>query len=166
MSTARAITEHEGMFSLRLNPLPFNMLVHILDPSVSFIWICSYIPQKCLKWWRTQLPLSVEGRPQDVEVRWLHFELQLTTPRFLELLPEFPNGGMTLFQMTRRVPDTLTLNRVPDSAVNRVLIQNGLHLRVHLPDWEPWGDVESPRHDVLEAVLNKPRLQEAGNGKA
>jgi hypothetical protein len=152
------------MFSIRLNPCTCQTLAHVLDPAVPFVWLCSHIPQTYLKWWHTQLPLSVTGRPHDVETRFLRYELQLTTPRFLELLPEFENQGISVFQMTRRVPDTLTLNRVPDRAVNGVLIQNGLHLRVSLSDLEPWGEVQSPNRVVLEKILQKPELKRVGRG--
>ena len=87
-------------------------------------------------------------------------DLQLSTSRFLELLPEFEGHGLVLFQMTRRVPDTLTLHRIPDDSVDRTLLQNGLHLRVYLPDEAPWGELTSPHRAVLERALQRPEVRD------
>lgn len=89
----------------------------------------------------------------------MEFDLQMTTERFLELLPEFENSGLVLFQMTRRVPDTLTLDRVPDDAVNRVLIQNGLHLHCYLPHECECAILSSPHREVIQRVLLQPMIR-------
>jgi hypothetical protein len=90
----------------------------------------------------------------------MEFDLQLPTSRFLQLLLEFEDHGMVLFQMARRVPDTLTLDRVAEEAVNRVLLQNGLHLRFYLPHAMEYAQLASPRRDVLERALQAPRIRE------
>jgi hypothetical protein len=90
----------------------------------------------------------------------MEFELQLPTARFLELLPEFEEHGMDLCQMTRRVPDTLTLHGVLDGAADRVLIQNGLHLCFYLPHAVECAQLRSPHREVLERALLRPEVRE------
>ena len=96
----------------------------------------------------------------------MEFDLQLSTARFLELLPEFEDHGIVLFQMTRRVPDTLTLDGVAESAVERVLIQNGLHLRFYLPHAVECAQLSSPYREVLEKALQRPEVRELAYGAA
>jgi hypothetical protein len=152
------------MFSVMLRSCTARMLAHVLDPAVPFVWIPRHIPNRYLRWWSTQTCLFEAGPLNSLEVRSMEFDIQLSTSRFLELLPEFEHHGLVLFQMTRRVPDTLTLQRVPDGAVDGILRQNGLHLRVHLPEEEPWGQLTSPHREVLERALQKPQVREVAYG--
>lgn len=100
------------------------ILAGVLHPTVPFVWIRCHSPQRSLRWWNTPNRLSDVGALQDVEVRQLRFDPQLNTARFLELLPEFADYEMDPLQMARRVPDTLTLDRIAEQAVNRTLIQS------------------------------------------
>src|ERR1051326_2160967 len=127
------ITHRSGMYSFMLRSCTSGILAHVLDPTVPFVWIRRHMPKRYVQWWSTQTHLSESGALHDVEVRTMEFDHQLHTDRFLELLPEFEDHGLVLFQMLRRVPDTLTLDGVAEDAVDRVLIQNGLHLRFYLP---------------------------------
>jgi hypothetical protein len=148
------------MFSVMLRSCICGVLAHILHPSIPFIWVRRHFPHRCVQWCRARVPFSATGQPHDVEVRSLEFELLLPTERFLELLPEFEEHGMDLCQMTRRVPDTLTLHDVPDDAARRILIQNGLHLRFFLPHAVECAQLASPHREVLERALQRPELRE------
>ena len=154
------------MFRVILPSCSCSVLAQILDLSVPFVWVRRHLPQPCIRWWHAQAPLSATGQPYDVEVRGLQFDLQLPTVRFLELLPEFEDHGIVLFQMSRRVPDTLTLHGVPDQSVDRLLIQNGLHLRFDLPHANESACLASPRREVLEEVLQKSKVRELVCGGA
>jgi hypothetical protein len=152
------------MFSLMLRSCTAGILAHVLDPAVPFVWIPRHMPNRHLKWWSTQTRLFEMGPLHGLEARLIEFDIQLSTSRFLELIPEFENHGLVLFQMTRRVPDTLTLQLLPDAAIDRILLQNGLHLRVYLPNDEPWGQLTSPHREVLEQALQKPQVREVAYG--
>jgi hypothetical protein len=153
------------MFSFMLRSCTSGILAHILDPAVPFIWIRRHTPKRYIQWWSTQTHLSEAGGLHEVEVRSMEFDVQLRTARFLELLPEFEDHGMVLFQMTRRVPDTLTLSGVPDEAVDRVLLQNGLHLRFYLPHAVECAQLASPQREVLERALERPEIGEIAYGE-
>ena len=90
------ITHRDGIFSVMLQACTCRILTQILDPSVPFVWIRGHIPHPIIQWWHTKVPLSAKGTPYDVEVRLLEFDIQLTTSRFLELLPEFEDVGIDL----------------------------------------------------------------------
>jgi hypothetical protein len=166
MNSELPITEQDGMFSVMLRPCTSGVLAHILAPFVPFVWIRRHMPHRYVQWCKARVPLSATGQPQDIEVRSLEFELQLSTGRFLELLPEFEEHGMDLCQMTQRVPNTLTLNDVSDAAAGRILIQNGLHLRFYLPHAVEFAQLASPHREVLEGALQKPQVRELACGKA
>ena len=158
------ITHQDWVFTVNLRPCTCGLLAHILDSSIPFVWIRRHWPHPAIQWWRAPLPLSAAGRPHDVEVRSLEFELQLPTERFLELLPEFEDHGIHLCQMTRAVPDSLTLHNVPDAAATRILIQNGLHLQFFLPHADEYAQLASPHRDVLERALRQPKVGELAYG--
>src|SRR5688572_11811683 len=114
------ITARNAFYELMLKPCTTGILAHALDTAVPWIWIRGHMPKRYLQWWCTQLPLSEGGTVHDVSVRSLQFDLQLPTTRFLELLPDFKDHAISLFQLTRSLPDTLTLDRVPDESIDRV----------------------------------------------
>lgn len=165
MTSDLAITERNGMFSFMLRSTTSGILAHILDPAVPFVWVRRHAPKRYIQWWSTQTRLSEAGALQDLEVRSMEFDLQFRTARFLELLSEFENHGMVLFQMARRVPDTLTLDGIADDVVNRVLIQNGMHLRFYLPHAVECAQLASPHRGVLERALQRPEVKEIAYGE-
>ena len=136
-----------------LQPCSCGILTHVLDPSVPFVWVQRHVPFPRIQWDQVRLQLSPSGVLHDVEVRSLQFDLLFSTTRFLELLPEFEDFGITLFQMSRRVPDTLTLAGLTGDAVDRILVQNGLYLRFDLPHAREFASISAPRAETLEAVL-------------
>ena len=164
MTSDLPITERNGMFSFMLRSCTCGILAHILDPTVPFVWVRRHTPKRYMQWWSTQTRLSEAGALHDVEVRSMEFDLQLRTPRFIELLPEFEDHGIELFQMARRVPDTLTLDGIVDDVVNRVLIQNGMHLRFYLPHAVECAQLASPHREVLERALQRPEIKEIAYG--
>lgn len=166
MNSCIPITEQNGMFSFMLRSCTSGILAHVLDPAVPFVWIRRHSPQRYIQWWSTQTRVSESGTLHDIEVRSMEFDLQLRTSRFLELLPEFDDHGMDLFQMMRRVPDTLTLDGIAENAVARILIQNGLHLHFYLPHAVECAQLASPHREVLERVLQRPEVSKIAYGAA
>jgi hypothetical protein len=164
MTSDLLITERNGMFSFMLRSCTSGILAHVLDPAVPFVWIRRHTPNRYIQWWNTQIQLSETGAFHDVEVRSLEFDLQLRTARFLELLSEFEDQGIVLFQMTHRVPDTLTLNGIAKDAIGRVLLQNGLYLSFCLPHAVECAQLSSPHREVLERALQRPEVREIAYG--
>ncbi len=160
MSEELPITERNGMFSFMLRSCTSRILIDILDPTIPFVWIRRHTPKRAITWWQTRAPLCENGSPHDIEVRSMEFDLLLPTVRFVELLPEFEDHGIVLFQMSRRVPDTLTLDRITENMIEQVLIENGLHLRFYLPHAVEHAKVSSPHRDVLERALQRPHVRE------
>lgn len=89
----------------------------------------------------------------------MEFDAQMPTGRFLGLLPEFEESGMVLFQMQKKIPDTLRL-RLEDANMNRVLIRNGLFLKFHLPHAGEVALLCSPNKEYLAGLLRLPAVCE------
>ena len=71
-----------------------------------------------------------------------------------------PWARRKLFQISRPVPDTLSLDRVPRDAADRLLVQNGLHLAFYLPHAFDIAQFRSPRREVLEQLLKAPQIRD------
>ncbi|MEK6701082.1 MAG: hypothetical protein AABZ53_02390 [Planctomycetota bacterium] len=152
------IVERNGMFNFMLRSCTARILVHILDRDTPFVWIRRHAPCRDMRWWRTKVPLSIDGAPFNVEARMLNFDLQMSTSEFLENIAEFDGHGLVLFQMSKRVPDSLTLDGIADDLVDRVLVQNGMTLRFYLPHAVECAQVTSPQRATLEQVLRRPEV--------
>lgn len=90
------------------------------------------------------------------------FDIQTTTEDFLPLLPEFEDHGLDLFQMSRRVPNTLLFN-IYDESMNRILLNNGLFLKFILPHAGEVAQLCSPNREYLESLLKNPALYDAAH---
>ncbi|MDB5337265.1 MAG: hypothetical protein JWN70_2884 [Planctomycetaceae bacterium] len=110
-----------------------SVLVKLLDPSVPWIWILGHCPNRFVQWWNTTVPLNDMGGVFSGSVRSLRFDMQMATHDFLSRSEEFDDHGLVLIQSHRQMPDTLCLERIPDSQQNNVLIQNGATMRIYLP---------------------------------
>jgi hypothetical protein len=153
------ITENDGFYELMLNPCTTAVLAGALDATVPWVWIRGHMPKRSIQWWNARVPLSVDGELRDVTVRSLQFDLLLTTSRFLELLPDFHDHALCLFQLRQPVPDTLTLDRVPDASIDRVLVQNGLHLAFYLPHAYEVAQFRAPDRDTIARLLQVPEIR-------
>src|SRR5262249_47003032 len=114
-----------------LRPCTAQILRHLLDPEVPFVWVAGHYPNRRLEWWNCRLPISHSDRPFAVEVRGLRCDLPMSTSQFLERPSDF--GGLFLHQMRRKVPDTLVLDGLEDHNRVRILVQNGLFASFYLP---------------------------------
>jgi hypothetical protein len=148
------------MFSLTLRPCTTAVLSHALDPSVPWVWIRGHRPKRHIAWWTARVPLSESEKSYSVSVRSLEFDLIFPTIQFLEVLPEFWDHGVALFQMSKPVPDTLTLDRIPDRSIDEVLIRNGLHLAFYLPHSYETAQFRSPDRRVIERIQQIPEMAE------
>lgn len=82
----------------------------------------------------------------------------MSTEKFLALLPEFEEHGIDLFQMSKRVPNTLRFRT--DIAMNPILIQNGLFLTFTLPHANEVAQLSSPSKSYLENLLKVPAIRD------
>ncbi len=139
-----------------------SVLRHALNPGIPFVWMRRHLPQTQISWWNADVPLFLGGRPYNLEVRGLEFDVQMTTERFLTLLPELEEHGMGLFQMNKRVPDALEFH-IEDPNINHILILNGLFLNFTLPHANETALLCSPSKEYLKNLLKIPAIRDLTN---
>ncbi len=121
----------DGSCSIMLRPCPTATVAELLDPSVPFVWVVGHSPHRVLEWWELDIPVARGERPRRLRVRSLWCELLLDTPEFAEVAEQF--DGVTVYQMARPVPDSLTVERLPEDRLYAILRQVGLSAHFHQP---------------------------------
>ena len=86
-------------------------------------------------------------------VRHLSFDLQMPTQDFILRAADFDDHGLVLIQSHKPMPDTLSLDSIPDSHQNAVLMQNGATLRMYLPHAIETAQVVSFAKGYLAKVI-------------
>lgn len=157
MITTGGIQEFQsGIFRLFLEPCSALVLQYVLSEDVPYVWVENHLPNERFEWWNVQLPLRKGGSYHTLEVRLLNLDLQFTTQNFLQLLPEFQEAGMMLFQMTKPWPASLTPRYLPAEARYKILVQNGLYLEFDLHHAGEYARIVSPHREVLERIQRHP----------
>jgi hypothetical protein len=142
----------DGLFSIMLRPCTAEVLGHLLDPKVPFVWVVGHYPNKHLEWWRCHLPLSRSGAASAFEVRGLNIDVLLPTSEFLTRLSDF--DGLVMQQMRRKVPNTLTIEGLDERNRTRILIQNGLAASFYLPHAMECASFKTVERSAIEKVLS------------
>ncbi|QDT90816.1 hypothetical protein [Gimesia algae] len=130
-----------------------SVLARFLDPTVPWVWILGHCPNRHLQWWNTTVPLNDGGSIYTGAVRALSFDLQLSTRDFVSRATDFDEHGLALIQSHKRMPDTLSLDGIPESQQTNVLRQNGGTLRMYLPHAIETAQVQSFKKGYLETVI-------------
>jgi hypothetical protein len=140
-----------------LRPCKAEILRHLLDPEVPFVWVVGHFPNPYAEWWRCNLPLSKSSEASALEVRGLRFDLLLPTNEFLTRLSDF--DGLTLYQMKRKVPNTLLTERLDERNRVRVLVQNGLFASFYLPHAMECASFTTVERAAIEKVLANEEIR-------
>lgn len=138
------------LFVLALHNCTTSTLAAVLNPAVSFVCIRDHIPNLSEEWWSTRVPIAV-NLETDVEVSSMRYNVQMTTARFLELLPVF-SDGINLAQFERRISPALLHDTLPVDKRNRIWKANGLFLKFTLPHEHETAVVACVDRAYLEAV--------------
>jgi hypothetical protein len=120
-----------GCWTVMLRPCPTGTAAQLLDPAVPFVWVVGHSPNRVLQWWRLEMPILRGEQPRSFRVRSVWCELLMSTPEFAEVAEQF--DGATIYQMARPVPDTLTVERLPEERLYAILRQAGLSAHFYQP---------------------------------
>ncbi|MFH1301442.1 MAG: hypothetical protein ABIK07_10300 [Planctomycetota bacterium] len=130
-----------------------SVLARFLDPTVPWVWILGHCPNPHAQWWNTTVPLNNSGSIYTGAVRLLCFDLQLTTRDFVSRATDFDEHGLMLIQSHKQMPDTLSLDGIPEAQQINILRQNGGTLRMYLPHAIETAQVQSFTKGYLETVI-------------
>ena len=157
--------DEDGMFSFYLHGCTCGILNELIDRTLPILWIRRHVPVAGIQWWKTTAPLSLSAIANGLEVRGMEYDLQLPTEKFLGLLPTFENHGVELYQMTKPVPDTLTLNRVPESSHCRILVENGMRMAFYLPHAIETAKVQFTDRTAYERAIATTAVRDLMRGQ-
>jgi len=121
----------DGSCSIMLRPCPTVTVAELLDPSVPFVWVVGHTPHRVLEWWEVDIPVLRGEQARRLRVRSLWCELLFDTPEFAEVAGQF--DGVTVYQMARPVPHSLTVERLPEARLYDILRGVGLSAHFHQP---------------------------------
>ena len=122
-------------------------------PSVPWVWILGHCSNESMQWWDTTIPLNTQGSKLTASVRGPSFDLQMPTADFLSCSHDFDNHGLVLIQSNHKMPDTLSLDTIPENQQNGVLMKNGATLRIYLPHAIETARVQSFTKGHLATVI-------------
>ena len=137
-----------------------TILEHLLNKNIKNIWLQDRMPDSRLAWWKANIPISNNTYMDDVEIRSPIMDIQMSTERFLENIKLFQPHGLNLAQLTKKVPNSLWLKSIPDSAITKVLISNGLYCDFSLPHENEIAQFRCVSEEHFEKVCNVPQVKE------
>ena len=149
----------DGYFYIMLDGATAGDLRYLLHPDAQVIWLHSHCPDPILHWWKADIPISPGQIWASAEVRLVDYDLMVSLSDFLDRLHLFEPHGMTLTQLTRRVPDSLWARSLSDTEIYRVLKQNGLMSRFYLPHAVETAQFSCVDRSHLERVIAIPEVR-------
>lgn len=147
-----------GVYVLNLGTCDCSILKHLLNPNVPYIWVRNHMPNPTVKWWITHLPISTSDTVMQMKVRNLRYDLQMETQQFLDNLKEFVPFGIEIYQFDRPVPDTLTLNQIPEDKRTKVLLNNGGQSAFFLPHANEQAQYWTANRHLMAFALSQPEV--------
>ena len=107
--------------------------IPFIDLSVPYVWILGHTPQYQAGWWTADIPLNVSGAWMNAQIQNLTLDLNLETQVFLERIYDFDNHGFLLLQSSKPMPESLYLSELLEDVQTKILGQNGVTLKIHMP---------------------------------
>ncbi|MCL4691376.1 MAG: hypothetical protein KJ060_02560 [Candidatus Hydrogenedentes bacterium] len=136
------------------------MLRYLLNRDVPYVFVHDHCPDDRLRWREYRLPLRVGGQNHVVEARRVAFDLQMTTPDFLNRLDEFDSLGIELFQSSKRIPDTLSLSRIDHDKRDRILLDSGVVTKFMLPHSNEVAVFWTTQREHVEGIVAIPEVHD------
>ena len=144
--------------------VPGRVLRYLFSPHVPIVWLRRHTPNELLEWWPADVPLIRDKASKSIRIRNLIFDVEMPTSDFLTHVSELNEYGIEAYQLSRAVPNTLTLNGLewgPDKR-RQVLIQNGCVAGFYLPHADEVAQFRAPDRATIESALaHEPVVQTA-----
>ena len=129
-----------------------------LNPSVPFVWIVDYMPVQKLAWYSSTLQLNEKDVVGSLQVRPHGCDLLLDTSKCEELLEMLnDSNGITIIQMSKKVPDTLINSVSPE--IPQYLFSNGFYSQFYLPHRNEVSIFQCIDHQWIEHVSKSTTIR-------
>jgi hypothetical protein len=128
-------------------------ILDIIDPGIPFIFIPNFRPHPHREWWTTDIKMDPKDKLENVEVRDFTVDLMTDKKTIEKVFQRGQFNQLTLFQFTKRVPQTLKVDELPPATMESILIQNGLVNRIWI-NYE-FVELSSINNNYLEVIKEK-----------
>lgn len=147
-----------GFFCVALKPCTVRVVETFLTGTKGTVWLRGHRPNRIVEWWPAAVPLTTSTLLTKCTVRDLTFDIQMSTDEFLQNLGYFEGSAADLYLFDRPVPNTLTLDNVPQDSRARVLRENGLIGHFDLPHAHEVAVLSALRREILETWIETTSL--------
>jgi len=156
-----------GIYYTLLTPCSCAVLPFVLAAAESHVWVVGHRPDLQLRWVELPVPMRTTAELELLRVRDLSFDFQLPTAAFVRrVVPRLSSAtGVTLVQLERPVPDTLTYERISQSTAGyEILRENSWILTFNLRHGGDYAEVTAPERRTLQRILDNPTIASGRSG--
>ncbi len=97
----------------------------LIDKNFNHIFIHKFMPNEAIEWWKTDIRMKNGETYGNLKVRNMQFDI-LTDLNGLKRILDMNTYHLSIYQFDKPVPDTLSLEYLPESNREKILQQNGL----------------------------------------
>ncbi|RZL36467.1 MAG: hypothetical protein EOO96_06930 [Pedobacter sp.] len=133
----------------------------LIDKNLNHILIHKFTPNLAIEWWATDIKMKNGELFKDLKVRNMEFDIT-TDLNGLNKLIELNTHQLRIYQFDKPIPDTLSLEHLPENNRDKILAQNGLK-HIFFCNFE-FLTVASLNEDFIKNIENnalfKDRIEE------
>jgi hypothetical protein len=136
----------------------------LIDKNYNHILIHKFMPNQTIEWWKTDIKMKNNETYEKLKVRNMEFDI-LTDLNELKKILELNTNQLRIYQFDKPVPNTLSLEYLPQNNREQILQQNGLK-HFYFCDFEFLTISSSSEKfikDIEENKLFKERIEERKN---
>ena len=99
----------------------------LIDKDYNHIFIHKFMPNETIEWWKTDIKMKNNETYEKLEVRNMEFDI-LTDLNGLKKILDLNTNQLRIYQFDKPVPNTLSIEYLPQNNRERILQQNGLKI--------------------------------------
>ncbi|MDP2385247.1 MAG: hypothetical protein Q8M29_02640 [Bacteroidota bacterium] len=124
----------------------------LIDKSINHVFIHKFDPHEVISWWDCSLKNDHGLSLENTSVRNMSFDLQ-TNLEGLKKILALNTRYLNIYQFKTPVPDTLTIEHLPENSKDKILAQNGLEHVIFI-EFE-FATIKSSNSEYLKATKEK-----------
>jgi len=97
----------------------------LIDKNFNHILIYKFMPNPAIEWWKTNIALKNNETFENLEVRNMEFDIRTDLDGLKKIL-ELNTLHLNIYQFNKPIPNTLSLDHLPQENLERILQENGL----------------------------------------
>ena len=113
------------MHSIRFTLNSIHEIWKLVDKEAEHILISKFQPHGTIEWWESTVKVNSKLTLENLKVRNMQFDIQ-TNLLGLQQIIEHEWNFLDIYQFNKPVPDTLSINHLPEGHLEQILINNGL----------------------------------------